>query len=98
MVQSVAFVLLFLALGGAVAFVAFSGGPSKARQAYLTSGRRFFRIAIPILSVGLGIAVPAVGIANAGQGRGGTPQLSGKSDTGAIGHGKTIFRQTCASC
>ena len=98
MVQSVVFVCAFLALGAAVAFVAFSGGPSKAREAYLTSGRRFFRIAIPIIYIGLGIAVPAVVIANAGQGRGGTPQLSGKSDTGDIGHGKTIFRQTCASC
>jgi mono/diheme cytochrome c family protein len=98
MVQSVVFVCAFLALGAAVAFVAFSGGPTKAREAYLTSGRRFFRIAIPILYIGLGIAVPAVVIANAGQGRGGTPQLAGKSDTGDIAHGKTIFRQTCASC
>jgi mono/diheme cytochrome c family protein len=98
MVQSLVFVCAFLALGAAVAFVAFSGGPSKARQAYLTSGRRFFRIAIPILYIGLGIAVPAVVIANAGQGRGGTPGLASKSDTGDIGHGKTIFRQTCASC
>ena len=98
MVQSIVFVCAFLAAGAAVAFVAFSGGPSKAREAYLTSGRRFFRVAIPIIYLGLGIAVPAVVIANAGQGRGGTPQLAGKSDTGAIGHGKTIFRQTCASC
>ena len=98
MVQSVVLVCAFLAAGAAVAFVAFSGGPSKAREAYLTSGRRFFRIAIPIIYIGLGIAVPAVVIANAGQGRGGTPQLAGKSDTGDIGHGKTLFRQTCASC
>jgi len=98
MVQSVIFVCAFLALGGAVAFVAFSGGPSKAREAYLTSGRRFFRVVIPIMYIGLGIAVPAAVIAGSEQGRGGTPQLAGKSDTGAIGHGKTIFRQTCASC
>src|SRR3954469_20624968 len=98
MVQSVIFVCAFLALGGAVAFVAFSGGPSKAREAYLTSGRRFFRVVIPIIYIGLGIAVPAAVIAGSEQGRGGTPQLAGKSDTGAIGHGKTIFRQTCASC
>src|SRR3954447_26087556 len=98
MVQSVIFVCAFLALGGAVAFVAFSGGPSKDREAYLTSGRRFFRVVIPIMYIGLGIAVPAAVIAGSEQGRGGTPQLAGKSDTGAIGHGKTIFRQTCASC
>jgi len=98
MVQSVAFVLLFLSLGAAVAFVAFSGGPSKAREAYLTSGRRFFRIVIPILYLGLGIAVPAVVIANGQQGEGGTPGLAGKTASGELARGKTLFRQTCASC
>src|SRR3954469_10347345 len=98
MVQSVAFVLLFLSLGAAVAFVAFSGGPSAARQAYLTSGRRFFRVVMPILYIGLGIAVPAVVIANGGQGEGGTPSLAGKSASGELSRGKSLFRQTCASC
>jgi mono/diheme cytochrome c family protein len=98
MVQSVAFVVLFLSLGLAVAFVAFSGGPSKAREAYLTSGRRFFRIVMPVLYLTLGIAVPAVVIANGEQGEGGTPALAGKSVSGDLAHGKTIFRQTCSSC
>ena len=98
MVQSIALVLLFLSLGAAVAFVAFSGGPSKARQAYLTSGRRFFRVVIPILYIGLGIAVPAVVIANGGQGEGGTPGTASKTPSGDVSHGKTLFRQTCASC
>src|SRR4051812_41146777 len=93
MVQSVAFVVLFLSLGLAVAFVAFSGGPSKAREAYLTSGRRFFRIVMPVLYLTLGIAVPAVVIANGEQGEGGTPALAGKSVSGDLAHGKTIFRR-----
>src|SRR5205807_2029272 len=93
-----AVVLLFLALGIGVGFVAFSGGPSKAREAYLTRGRGFFRVAMPILYIGLGIAVPAVVIANGGQGEGGTPALAGKSVSGDVARGKTLFRQTCASC
>ena len=50
--------LLFLILGTGVIFVAYSGGPGAAREAYLTRGRTFFRIAIPILYIGFGIAVP----------------------------------------
>lgn len=98
MVQSAAFVLAFLALGIAVAFVAFSGGPRAAREAYLTGGRGFFRVAMPILYVGLGIAVPAIVIANSGQGEGGTPALAGKTASSSVSHGKSLFRQTCASC
>jgi mono/diheme cytochrome c family protein len=98
MVQSIAFVVLFLALGAGVAFVAFSGGPSKAREAYLTSGRGFFRVVMPVLYIALGVAVPAVVIANGGQGEGGTPALAGKSVSGDQARGKTLFRQNCASC
>ena len=98
MVQSVAFVLLFLSLGLGVAFVAFSGGPGAAREAYLTSGRRFFRVVIPIVYIGFGIAVPAVVIANGDQGEGGTPGLAGKDASGQLARGKSLFTQTCASC
>src|SRR5919205_3939710 len=93
-----ALIIFFLLLGAGVAFVAFSGGPGKAREAYLTSGRRFFRVVMPILYIGLGIAVPAVVIANGDQGEGGTPALAGKSISGNTAQGKTLFRQTCASC
>ena|SRR5438067_3228286 len=98
MVQSVALVLGFIALGTAVAFVAFSGGPSRAREAYLTRGRGFFRVAIPVLYIGLGIAVPAIVIANGGQGEGGTAGTAGKSPDKQVAKGKALFRQTCASC
>src|SRR5919205_3113939 len=98
MVQSLVFVLAFLAVGAAVAFVAFSGGPSQAREAYLTRGGRFFRVVIPVIYIGLGIAVPAIVIANSHQGEGGTPGLAGKSPPKLVAQGKTLFRQTCASC
>jgi mono/diheme cytochrome c family protein len=98
MVQSVVLVLAFLTLGLTVAFIAFSGGPGRAREAYLTRGRGFFRVLIPALYLALGIAVPAVVIANAGQGEGGTPGTASKSPDSQIAHGKALFRQTCASC
>src|SRR3954471_630167 len=93
-----AFVLAFLALGLAVGFIAFFGGPGGARQAYLTRGRRGFRIVIPIIYVGLGIAVPAIVLANgkAGQGEGGS--LAPKSATAQFNRGRDLFRTTCWSC
>src|SRR5919112_624132 len=93
-----AFVIGFLALGAAVAYVAFWGGPSGARQAYLTRGRRGFKIAIPIIYVGLGIAVPALVLAdgNAAKGEGGSlARQEGNSD---FNKGKRLFRQSCWSC
>jgi mono/diheme cytochrome c family protein len=92
-----AFVIGFLALGVGVAFVAFSGGPSQAREAYLTKGRRGFRIAIPIIYVGLGIAVPALVLANSNQSEG--PQaLASKKGSHDFNEGKKLFRENCWSC
>lgn len=93
-----AFVIGFLALGAAVAFVAFWGGPGGARQAYLTRGRRGFRIAIPILYVLLGIAVPALVLANGKADLGSGGALSKQAATGDAGRGRTLFRQACWSC
>jgi cytochrome c6 len=93
-----AFVIGFLALGAAVAYVAFWGGPSGARQAYLTRGRRGFKIAIPIIYVGLGIAVPALVLAdgNAAKGEGGS--LGSQQGNSEFNKGKGLFRQSCWSC
>jgi len=93
-----AFVIAFLALGAAVAFVAFSGGPSQAREAYLTKGRRGFRIAIPIIYIGLGIAVPALVLANSNAGEGQQGQLATKKGNHDFNEGKMLFRENCWSC
>jgi mono/diheme cytochrome c family protein len=93
-----AFVIAFLALGGAVAFVAFSGGPSRAREAYLTKGRRGFRIVIPILYIALGIAVPALVLANRGAAEGSSGTLSSHEGGKVFNEGKTLFRENCWSC
>jgi mono/diheme cytochrome c family protein len=93
-----AFVIAFLALGAAVAFVAFSGGPSQAREAYLTKGRRGFKIAIPILYIGLGIAVPALVLANRGAAEGSSGTLASHQGGKVFNEGKTLFRENCWSC
>jgi cytochrome c553 len=90
--------LPFVLLGIAVIFIAFSGGPGAAREAYLTRGNRFFRIAIPVLYVGLGIVVPAVVIANRSQAEGGKGPLRTAGLSPKLEKGKQLFRETCASC
>jgi hypothetical protein len=93
-----AFVIAFLAIGAAVAFVAFSGGPSQAREAYLTKGRRGFKIAIPIIYVGLGIAVPALVLANRHSAEGSSGTLSTVQGGHDFNEGKALFRENCWSC
>ena len=94
----VAVLLPFVLLGIAVVFIAFSGGPGAAREAYLTRGNRFFRIAIPVLYVGLGIVVPAVVIANRSEAEGGNGRLRTAHLSSKLVKGKQLFRETCASC
>src|SRR3954464_14722366 len=93
-----AFVIGFLALGAAVAYVAFWGGPSGAREAYLTRGRRGFKIAIPIIYVGLGIAVPAIVLASGNSSKGEGGSLAAQHGNSEFNKGKNLFRQTCWSC
>ena len=93
-----ALVILFLLLGSAVAFVAFSGGPSRAREAYLTRGGGFFKVVLPLIYLGLGIAVPAIVIADGKAGEGATGRLADVTPSKTLARGKQIFRQTCASC
>jgi mono/diheme cytochrome c family protein len=93
-----ALVIAFLVVGAGVFFVAFSGGPGRAREAYLTGGSRFFRIVLPLIYLGIGIAVPAVVIANGQGGEGGTGDLANVKPTKTEAKGKQLFRQTCATC
>ncbi len=88
----------FLVAGVAVVFIAFSGGPAAAREAYLTRGGRGFRILIPLLYVALGAVVPAVVIASRGEAEGGVGKLRTASLTAQEEEGKQLFRQTCWSC
>jgi mono/diheme cytochrome c family protein len=93
-----AFIIAFLAVGVAVAFIAYSGGPSQAREAYLTKGRRGFRIIIPIIYIGLGVAVPAVVLANRDSAQGSEGTLASKHGSKEFDQGRTLFRENCWSC
>lgn len=96
--EVVAFLLPFLLLGGAVLFVAFSGGPSEAREAYLTRGSRLFQVTIVAIYVGFGLVVPSLVLANKEEEAGGVGALRTEHMTASEERGKAIFRQTCASC
>ena len=91
-------IIPFLLLGIGVVFVAFSGGPSAAREAYLTGGRRTFPLLILLLYVGAGIAVPAAVIAARGQAEGGVGKLRSEEPSTRADEGKQLFIQTCKSC
>src|SRR4051795_884055 len=93
-----AFVIGFLAIGAAVAYVAFWGGPGGAREAYLTRGRRAFKIAVPILYIALGIAVPALVLADGEAGKGNTGSLAAQNASSKFNDGRDFFRQACWSC
>jgi cytochrome c553 len=93
-----AVLLPFVLLGVAVIFVAFSGGPGKAREAYLTKGGRLFRVTVPLLYLVLGVGVPAIVIASRGEAEGAKGRLRDVSLSSRDEQGKTLFRETCASC
>lgn len=96
--EVIAFLAPFVLLGAGVLFVAFSGGPGRAREAYLTRGSGLFKFSMLTLYVGLGIAIPALAIANRGEAVGGTAQLRNEEASEELERGKELFRQTCASC
>ena len=96
--EVVIFLVPFVLLGVGVIFIAFSGGPGRAREAYLTKGGGFFRFSMLLIYVSLGVAVPALVIADREPAEGGTPPLQDEKASSELEEGKELFRQTCASC
>jgi len=97
----VGFLAPWLLIGIGVFFVAFSGGPGAAREAYMTRGRRAFGIAIVLAYIGIGVAVPAVVIASRGTREGNSAQLEQTKLRNAkpdIQEGKQLFSESCAAC
>ena len=92
------FILGWLLVGGGVLFVAFSGGPSRAREAYLTRGRRTFAFVIVLLYIGVGIAVPALVLTNREEAQGATSALQTKEASANLERGKELFMENCKSC
>jgi mono/diheme cytochrome c family protein len=88
----------FLLAGIIVIFIAFSGSPGAAREAYLTKGGRLFTFVIVVIYVGLGIAVPAAVIAARGESEGGVGPLRTEPADKDQEEGKTLFIANCKSC
>ncbi len=88
----------FVVLGLLALFVAFSGGPSAARDAYLSRGGRLFSFAVVVAFLVLGVAVPAVVIAARGEAEGAVGSLRTEEVTMADQRGKELFVQSCAAC
>jgi hypothetical protein len=96
--ELLAFIVPFVLLGGAVLFVAFSGSPGQAREAYLTRGNTAFKLIVPVAFVVLGVGIPALVLANRGEAEGGTGSLRSEHMATAEANGKLLFRQRCSSC
>jgi mono/diheme cytochrome c family protein len=92
------FLLPWVIIGAGVIFVAFTGGPRGARQAYLTGGARGFRIFILATYLAFGVAIPAYVIANREAAVGNSGGLAGEPAEGQLERGKTLFANTCSSC
>jgi cytochrome c553 len=97
MPQIILFLGLFVAAGIIVIFIAFWGGPSAAREAYLTRGGRWFIGGMVLLYVVLGVVVPAVVINNREEALGATGSLR-TEDVGKFEDGKSLFIENCKSC
>ena len=100
MIAALVFVLAFVALGLAVVFVAFSGGPrgvgrSKGRPS--RTGRRVVVVGVAIVVAGLGVAVPlAVGLVNGDDHAKNAP--GGVDLSAAEVSGRTTFAKYCSTC
>jgi cytochrome c551 len=92
------FLIPWLLVGIGVLYVAFSGGPGQARQAYLTRASTGFKVAIVIIYAGIGVAVPAIILASRSDAAGATNRLQTVIPASNVQDGKTLFRATCASC
>ena len=92
------FLIPWLLVGIGVLFIGFSGGPGRARQAYLTRASRSFQVAILVIYLGVGIAVPAIILSSRTEAAGATSRLRAEHPSSTVQEGKALFRQTCASC
>lgn len=92
------FLVPWILIGIGVLYMAFTGGPSKAREAYLTRGSGFFRVLLPIIYVGVGLAVPLLVIGGQKEGTASVGNLAHEEPSAKLEEGKVLFRQTCASC
>jgi mono/diheme cytochrome c family protein len=100
MIASTAFILIFLAIGLAIAFVAFGGGVRGAREQLHSQtrvGRRVAFVSVGLVTLGFGVAIPALLLEN-------NADSQSKSGPGGVElsdaqqHGREVFATNCATC
>jgi cytochrome c553 len=99
--EIVAFLALWILIGIGVIFVSFSGGPGRAREAYMTRGGRTFALLIVLVYLGIGIAIPAVVIASRETRLGNSARLAQtkvRDTSPLVQDGRTLFMENCAAC
>jgi mono/diheme cytochrome c family protein len=100
MIAALVFVLVFIALGLSVVFIAFSGGPrgaGRSRRGPSRASRRVVVVAVAVVVVGLGVAVPlAVGLVNGDDHAKNAP--GGVDLTASEASGRATFAKYCSTC
>jgi mono/diheme cytochrome c family protein len=100
MIAALVFVLVFIALGLSVVFVAFSGGPRGAgrpRRGPSRASRRVVVVAVAVVVAGLGVAVPlAVGLVNGDDHAKNAP--GGIDLSASEASGRATFAKYCSTC
>ena len=100
MIAALVFVLAFVALGLAIVFVAFSGGPrgvGRSRGGPSRISRRVVAVAVAVVVAGLGVAVPlAIGLVNGDDHAKNAP--GGVDLNAAEASGRTTFAKYCSTC
>jgi len=100
MIAALVFVLVFIALGLSVVFIAFSGGPrgaGRSRRGPSRASRRVVVVAAAVVVVGLGVAVPlAVGLVNGDDHAKNAP--GGVDLTASEASGRATFAKYCSTC
>jgi mono/diheme cytochrome c family protein len=100
MIAALVFVLVFIALGLSVVFIAFSGGPrgaGRSRRSPSRASRRVVVVAVAVVVVGLGVAVPlAVGLVNGDDHAKNAP--GGVDLNASEAAGRATFAKYCSTC
>jgi mono/diheme cytochrome c family protein len=100
MIATVVVVLLFVVLGLGTLFVAMSGGARGVPDTLHTQsrgGRRAVMVAVTVVIVGLGLAIPIwVGASNGDNHAKRAP--GGLTLTASQVHGRELFARNCATC
>ena len=99
-IAAIAFIVTFVVIGLSVIFVAFSGGGRGARRGRRGPSRTYRRTVggvTGLVIIGIGIAVPALVLANNSDNKA-EDAPGGVTLTASEERGRTVFARECATC